>query len=107
MDRAEFEVAIEVAGVISTITMGLLRDPPASLAAVARREDFDRETIQAWTDHAEDPARRSKIVADAVNRIDPLLCVEAPTRRGKHPERDAKRNIAAWRRCGSSLSGSA
>ena len=93
MDKAEFYIAVEAAHEVYRVAVYLLQDPPASLAAVATRE-FDGKSLPAWIQEAEDPARRSKIAAEAVNRIDPQLYVQAPTRQGPHPERDAARNIA-------------
>ena len=94
MDRAEFDFAVEAAREIYRVAEYLLQDPPASLAAVARRE-FDGAILPAWIREAEDRERRSKIFAEAVNRIDPRLDLQAPTRQGPHPERDASRNVAA------------
>ena len=94
MDRKEFEIAVEAAGEVHRLTMFLLQDPPGSLAAVAMRE-FDGAILPAWIQEAEDPERRSKIAARAVNQIDPTRHVQAATRQGPHPERDASRNIAA------------
>ena len=94
MDEAEFDVAVATAKSVYGIVMYLLRDPPASLANLARRE-FRSRVIPAWIAAAEDRDQRSRIAAEAVNRIDLRLNVEAPTRRGPHPEKDADRNIAA------------
>ena len=94
MDEAEFDVAVAAAKEVYGIVMHLLQDPPASLANLARRE-FHGRVIPAWTAEAEDRDRRSRIAAEAVNLIDLHLGVEAPTRRGPHPERDADRNIGA------------
>ena len=90
MDRKEFEIAVEAAGEVHRLTMFLLQDPPGSLAAVAMRE-FDGAILPAWIQEAEDPERRSKIAARAVNQIDPTRHVQAATRQGPHPERDASR----------------
>ena len=94
MDRGEFEFAVETAGEVYRLAMFLLQDPPASLAAVAKRE-FDGAILPAWIQEAEDPEHRSKIAARAVNQMDPTRDVQAATRQGPHPERDASRNIAA------------
>lgn len=94
MDEAEFDVAVAAAKEVYGIVMYLLQDPPASLANLARRE-FHGRVIPAWIAAAEDWDRRSRIAAEAVNRIDLHLSVEAPTRRGPHPEKDADRNIGA------------
>lgn len=99
MDRAEFDRAVEAARGINRLAMHLMQDPARSLANLARRE-FDGEVLPAWIAEAEDPDRRSKIAAEAVNQIDPSRHVEVPIRRGPHPEmhnrgKIAARNIAA------------
>lgn len=94
MDDAEFDLAVEVAREMRSVAMYVLQDPARSLANLARRE-FDGAVLPAWAREAEDPESRSKIAEEAVKQLDPSLAVKAPTRRGQHPERDAKRNIAA------------
>ena len=95
MDEVEFSDAVELARDCRAVVEHLLQDPARSLANLARREEFDGKVIEAWAKEAEDPVRRSKFAAQAVNWIDQRHGLEAPKRRGPHPERDAGRNIAA------------